>query len=65
MENDKRHATPRQCDCANGGECYGDYPPKGVKCRNLEPLDPGIDVIGPSASPYDASGTAEKEYPGE
>ena len=40
-------ATPRQCDCANGDECYGDYPPKGVKCRDLAPLDPGIDAIGP------------------
>lgn len=37
----------KPCDCRNGDECYGDYPPKGVKCRNLEPCDPGIDTLGP------------------
>ena len=52
-------ATGQPCDCANGDECYGDYPPKGVKCRDLEPTDPGI----ATQSPYDLQG--EKEYPGE
>ena len=37
----------RPCNCVNGDECYGDYPPKGIKCRDLEPTDPGIDTFGP------------------
>lgn len=41
-----RGATTRECNCANGDECYGDYVPKGIKCRDLEPTDPGIDPVG-------------------
>lgn len=36
----------RPCDCRDGDECYGDYPPAGVKCRDLEQSDPGIDPVG-------------------
>lgn len=31
----------KPCDCKDESECYGDYTPKGVKCRDLPPADPG------------------------
>ena len=48
MTDSNRSTIPsgKPCDCANGDECYGDYCPPNVECRNLEPEDPGIDPIG-------------------
>lgn len=43
----------KPCDCRNGDECFGDYPPKGIKCRDLEPPDPGIDPDGPPEGDVD------------
>lgn len=35
----------KPCDCTTAEECYGDYPPAGIKCRELPHVEVGVDVM--------------------